>query len=185
MPATALDWTMLWQINLLCTPPMVQALKCMVLCICAFCLLGGNFMFVSYGQTCDICYWILTSFGVIGFQWIYLIANFGFCATFCARNPQHIVFHRILTNGSTVWSCPSAPLNLEWLLRSSIGWRRWGSINPPRVHGHPLFILCLCRRTWQPWENFHWMNLLTTPDRYPLPHFQDFTASLYGGTVFF
>jgi hypothetical protein len=37
---------------------------------------------------------------------------------------------------------------------------------------------------WRPCGDYHQFNHLTTPDRYPIPHIQDFSASLHRATVF-
>ena len=39
-------------------------------------------------------------------------------------------------------------------------------------------------RSWRPCGDFRRLNDVTTPDRYPLPHIQDFTANLSGSTIF-
>ena len=33
-------------------------------------------------------------------------------------------------------------------------------------------------------EDYRSINNITTPDKYPIPHIQDFTSSLHGATVF-
>ena len=37
---------------------------------------------------------------------------------------------------------------------------------------------------WCPYGDYHALNDITTPDRYPIPHTQDFRASLHGATIF-
>ena len=38
--------------------------------------------------------------------------------------------------------------------------------------------------TWRPCGDYRRLNLVTTPDSYPLPNIQDCTAKLHGCTVF-
>ena len=38
---------------------------------------------------------------------------------------------------------------------------------------------------WRPCSDYQALNRVIIPDRYPIPHIQDFTATLYGSNIFF
>ena len=64
-------------------------------------------------------------------------------------------------------------LELGTILPSSSSWSSPLHMVPKRTPGD-----------WQPCGDFRTLNKATAPDRYPVPHLQDFTATLRGATMF-
>ena len=48
----------------------------------------------------------------------------------------------------------------------------------------PLHMVPKSSGGWRPCGDFCRLNNATTPDRYPVPHIQDFTANLAGAKIF-
>lgn len=48
----------------------------------------------------------------------------------------------------------------------------------------PLHMVPKTDRSWRPCGDFRRLNNVTTPDRYPIPHIQDFSVRLSGASVF-
>ena len=48
----------------------------------------------------------------------------------------------------------------------------------------PLHVVPKSSGDWRPCGDFHQLNSETAPDRYPIPHIQDFAANLAGAKVF-
>ena len=64
-------------------------------------------------------------------------------------------------------------LELGIIRPSSSNWSSPLHIFPKRTFGD-----------WRPCGDFRGLNKVTVPDRYPIPHLQDFTANLQGATIF-
>ena len=119
-----------------------------------------------------------------------LLAEFPGVTQTCALDcpAKHKVYHHIETTGPPVSSRTRrlAPerlrvakqefdhmLELGIILPSSSSWSSPLHMVPKRTPGD-----------WRPCGDFCGLNKVTTPDRYPVPHLQDFTATIQGATIF-
>jgi hypothetical protein len=101
--------------------------------------------------------------------------------------PNHGVEHHIHTISHPPVSTKSRRLDPEKLQIAKAELKRlesagiiWCSKSP---WASPLHIVPKKDRLWQPCGNYRRLNLVTTPDKYPLPNMQDLSNGLHGCTV--
>lgn len=120
-----------------------------------------------------------------------MLADFPLLITplFSAEVARHGVEHFTPTTGPPVFACARrldaaklASAREVFATRESLGILRRSTKRP---WASPLHMVPKTDGTWQPCGDFRRLNNVTTQDRYPIPHIQDFSFCLAGIVIFF
>ncbi|KFD66920.1 LOW QUALITY PROTEIN: hypothetical protein M514_20786 [Trichuris suis] len=111
--------------------------------------------------------------------------------TACTTNDElirHTVEHRILTFGPPIFSRPRRvpPEKLRAAKHEFNNMSRMGIIQPSSSSwASPLHMVPKNQvGTWRPCGDYRRLNNVTKPDRYPVPHVNDFSSLLFGRRMF-
>lgn len=109
------------------------------------------------------------------------------CPYPAGTKPKHNTVHQIITKGRPVFARPRRlnPQQLKLAKKMFETMVEQGICRPSKSNwSNPLHMVPKPNGEFRPTGDYRALNRITLPDRYPLPHLQDFAHHLHGKSIF-
>lgn len=149
-------------------------------------LIDGTTHLAAIGEVKFLSSPSITVIGEVN-KYTHLLAEFKEILTIPENKPivDSSTFHHIITKGPPIRERARrlSPNRLKVAKQEFEYWMKKGICRPSKSPWAAPLHMAKKTSTWRPCGDYHRLNSVTLPDRYPVPHIQDLTSFLAGKTI--